>query len=93
MWTIVFLAMGGIALGKGVISSGLLDVMDITIRDLVNGFSLYSVVLILAPVVLVSIYIPELLYVQVHLPSLGHFHLHQSHDSERIARTHSKRSW
>ena len=27
-WTIVFLAMGGIALGKGVNSSGLLDVLD-----------------------------------------------------------------
>lgn len=54
MWTIVFLAMGGIALGKGVMSSGLLDIMDVIIRDLVNGFSLYSVVLILSPVVLVS---------------------------------------
>lgn len=92
MWTIVFLAMGGIALGKGVISSGLLDVMDAVIRDLVNNFSLYSVVLILAPVVLVSIYISKLLYVHVHSPSLGDFHLHQSHDSERAARTHSKRS-
>lgn len=54
MWTIVFLAMGGIALGKGVVSSGLLNVMDLIIRDLVNGFSLYSVILILSPVVLVS---------------------------------------
>jgi len=53
MWTIVFLAMGGIALGKGVTSSGLLGVMDIVIRDLVDGFSLYNVVLILSPVVLV----------------------------------------
>ncbi len=55
MWTIVFLAMGGIALGKGVVSSGLLEIMDVLIRDLVNGFSLYSVVLILSPVVLVRI--------------------------------------
>ncbi|KAG6917852.1 hypothetical protein DXG01_000757 [Tephrocybe rancida] len=53
MWTIVFLAMGGIALGKGVMSSGLLEVMDVIIRDLVNGLSLYSVVLILSPVVLI----------------------------------------
>lgn len=55
MWTIVFLAMGGIALGKGVMSSGLLEVMDVVIRDLVDGFSLYSVVLILSPVVLVRV--------------------------------------
>ena len=54
MWTIVFLAMGGIALGKGVMSSGLLDVLDGAIRDLVDGFTLYTVVMILSPIVLVS---------------------------------------
>lgn len=54
MWTIVFLAMGGIALGKGVMSSGLLDVLDGAIRDLVDSFTLYSVVMILSPIVLVS---------------------------------------
>jgi len=54
MWTIVFLAMGGIALGKGVMSSGLLEVLDGAIRELVDGFSLYSVVMILSPIVLVS---------------------------------------
>ncbi|KIK60132.1 hypothetical protein GYMLUDRAFT_244566 [Collybiopsis luxurians FD-317 M1] len=52
-WTIVFLAMGGIALGKGVTSSGLLEIMGEIIRDLVDGFSLYNVVLILSPIVLV----------------------------------------
>ena len=53
MWTIVFLAMGGIALGKGVMSSGLLGVMDVIVRDLVDGRSLFAVVLLLSPVVLV----------------------------------------
>ena len=39
--------MGGIALlGKGVTNSGLLETMDEIIRDLVDGFSLYAVVLI-----------------------------------------------
>ncbi|KAG6915598.1 hypothetical protein DXG01_010801 [Tephrocybe rancida] len=52
MWTIVFLAMGGIALGQGVMSSGLLNVMSLIVRDLVNDVSLYSVVLILSPIVL-----------------------------------------
>ena len=47
--------MGGIALGKGVVSSGLLEVMDVIIRDMLYGFSLYTVVLILSPVVLVRI--------------------------------------
>lgn len=46
--------MGGIALGKGVMSSGLLDVVDDIIHDLVHGVSLYGVVLILSPVVLVG---------------------------------------
>ncbi|KAJ7503249.1 SPX domain-containing protein [Mycena galericulata] len=52
-WTIVFLAMGGIALGKGVDSSGLLEVLDGLIRQLLDGVELYSVVLILSPIVLV----------------------------------------
>ncbi|KAJ7830406.1 SPX domain-containing protein [Mycena olivaceomarginata] len=52
-WTIVFLAMGGIALGKGVTQSGLLEVLDGIIRDLLDGVSPYNVVLILSPVVLV----------------------------------------
>ncbi|KAF5326950.1 hypothetical protein D9619_005042 [Psilocybe cf. subviscida] len=53
MWTIVFLAMGGIALGKGVMSSGLLEILDVIIRDLVEGFQLYTVVLILSPIILI----------------------------------------
>lgn len=54
-WSIVFLAMGGIALGKGVISSGLFDVLDVVIRHALDGFSAYSVVLILSPIVLVGL--------------------------------------
>ncbi|KAF9262496.1 Sodium/sulfate symporter [Marasmius fiardii PR-910] len=52
-WTIVFLAMGGIALGKGVTSSGLLKVLGDLIRDAVDGYELYTVVLILSPIVLI----------------------------------------
>lgn len=52
-WTIVFLAMGGIALGKGVTSSGLMVTMDRMIHRLLEGLSLYTVVLVLSPVVLV----------------------------------------
>lgn len=47
--------MGGIALGKGVMSSGLLNVMDELIRDLIEGLSLYTVVLVLSAVVLASV--------------------------------------
>ncbi|KAH7106362.1 Sodium/sulfate symporter [Auriculariales sp. MPI-PUGE-AT-0066] len=53
LWTIVFLAMGGIALGKAVTSSGLLDYMDGGIRRFVDGMSIYAVVLALSAVVLV----------------------------------------
>lgn len=52
-WTIVFLAMGGIALGKGVTSSGLMVTMDGMIHRLLEGLSLYTVVLVLSPVVLI----------------------------------------
>lgn len=53
LWTVVFLAMGGIALGKAVTSSGLLGVLDESVRKLVTGYSLYTVVLVLSAVVLV----------------------------------------
>lgn len=53
LWTVVFLAMGGIALGKGVTSSGLLDVMDEDIRSIIQDLSLYKVVLVLSVIVLV----------------------------------------
>ncbi|KAI0319073.1 SPX domain-containing protein [Amylostereum chailletii] len=53
LWTVVFLAMGGIALGKGVTSSGLLEKLDVVIRDLVEGLSPYTIVLVLSVVVLV----------------------------------------
>jgi hypothetical protein len=75
MWTIVFLAMGGIALGKGVMSSGLLEVMDVLIRKLVDGKSLFSVVLLLAPVVLVRAFTDKIrvcadcLYLRLYQPS------------------------
>lgn len=55
MWTVVFLAMGGIALGKGVTSSGLLEVLDDVIRDIIDGKSLYTVVMVLSAIVLVRI--------------------------------------
>ena len=54
LWSVVFLAMGGIALGKGVTSSGLLDKMDVLIRGFVNGRSEIGVVFVLTIVVLVS---------------------------------------
>ncbi|KAF8575970.1 hypothetical protein K439DRAFT_1664820 [Ramaria rubella] len=53
LWTIVFLAMGGIALGKAVDSSGLLAVLDELVRRLIEGLSLYQVVLVLSVVVLI----------------------------------------
>lgn len=45
--------MGGIALGKGVSSSGLLMTMDEAIRDMMEGYSLTKVVFLLSPIVLV----------------------------------------
>ncbi|KAJ3485414.1 hypothetical protein NLI96_g4980 [Meripilus lineatus] len=53
LWTVVFLAMGGISLGKGVTSSGLRDVMDHVIRNLISDLSFYTVVLVLSVIVLI----------------------------------------
>ncbi|ORY69413.1 SPX domain-domain-containing protein [Leucosporidium creatinivorum] len=52
-WSIVFLAMGGIALGKAVLSSGLLDDMDSVIQDLVLGLDIWPILAIFSVVVLV----------------------------------------
>ncbi|KAF8547929.1 Sodium/sulfate symporter [Imleria badia] len=52
-WTIVFLAMGGIALGNGVKSSGLMDTMDGAIHRTLEGRTLYCVVVMLSVIVLI----------------------------------------
>ncbi|KAK9367863.1 SPX domain-containing protein [Lipomyces kononenkoae] len=53
MWTIIILAMGGIALGKAVSSSGLLDVIAISIRSLVSGMGIYGVMVVFGCLILV----------------------------------------
>nr|ODN89069.1 phosphate transporter [Cryptococcus depauperatus CBS 7841] len=45
-WSIVFLAMGGIALGKATLSSGLLDMLDDLLSHLVEGMGLYSILIV-----------------------------------------------
>lgn len=52
-WPIVFLAMGGIALGKAVLSSGLLESMDQFLVRLVDGMGLYSILVIFCLIALV----------------------------------------
>ena len=49
----MFLAMGGIALGKAVLSSGLLDSLDHVLEELVHGMSLYSVLMVFSLIALV----------------------------------------
>lgn len=46
--------MGGIALGKAVTSSGLLQVMDDVIRKVIGDLDIFGVVVILSVIVLVS---------------------------------------
>ena len=53
LWTIVFLAMGGIALGKAVASSGLLKSLDSFVQNEVNGLPLWGILAILVGVGLV----------------------------------------
>lgn len=53
LWTIVFLAMGGIALGKAVTSSGLLASLDDLIQDFVVGMPIWKVLLSLLSISLV----------------------------------------
>ncbi|KAG6369364.1 hypothetical protein JVT61DRAFT_14969 [Boletus reticuloceps] len=54
-WTLAFLAMGGIALGNGVKSSGLMDTMDGVIHRMLKGRTLYNVVIVLSITVLIGL--------------------------------------
>ncbi|CAG8461974.1 13453_t:CDS:2 [Ambispora leptoticha] len=53
LWTVIILAMGGIALGKAVQSSGLLAIIAHQIRDMVQGFTVWEVLLTFCTLVLV----------------------------------------
>ncbi|KAK3824651.1 MAG: SPX domain-containing protein [Benniella sp.] len=53
LWTVIMLAMGGIALGKAVDSSGLLDTIAHYIQDAVSGLSMWVVLLIFSTLTLV----------------------------------------
>ncbi|GAA5988953.1 hypothetical protein JCM10908_006244 [Rhodotorula pacifica] len=52
-WSIVFLAMGGIALGKAVLSSGLLDDIDAVIQHVVLGLYIWPILALFSVIVLV----------------------------------------
>lgn len=53
LWTIIALAMGGIALGKAVSSSGLLKTIAHAIEGAVEGMSLYGVLLVFGLMILI----------------------------------------
>ncbi|ODV91912.1 hypothetical protein CANCADRAFT_22162 [Tortispora caseinolytica NRRL Y-17796] len=53
LWTVVMLAMGGIALGKAVSSSGLLADIAATVDNSVQGMHLYGITIVFGAVVLV----------------------------------------
>lgn len=52
-WPIVFLAMGGISLGKAVLSSGLLESMDVVLQRLLHGMNLFKILIIFSAIALV----------------------------------------
>ncbi len=87
--------MGGMALGKGVDRSGLLEVLGTLIRDLVGGSQLYHVVLILSPIVLVSNLVLALVLkcLPVFLPATDHIDLHLTYNRERSPGSDRKGSW
>jgi di/tricarboxylate transporter len=53
LWTIIILAAGGMALGKAVDSSGLLHTIARAITAQIDGYSLYSVLVIFSALILV----------------------------------------
>lgn len=53
LWTVIILAMGGIALGKAVDSSGLLHMIAVSVQGYVQGMSTFEVCCVFAGLVLV----------------------------------------
>lgn len=53
LWTIIILAAGGLSLGKAVSSSGLLHTIANAVTEIVNGMSLYNVLIVFAALTLV----------------------------------------
>ena len=84
--------MGGVALGKGVTSSGLLDKMDDLIRRLVEGRSEFGVIVVLTTVVLVSCFLSWTLISRL-LFGVDRLHIHQPHNSECPPCPHSQGGW
>jgi di/tricarboxylate transporter len=54
LWTVIMLAMGGIALGRAVSSSGLLNEIALSIRDHIGGLSLYQVLIVFSILILIA---------------------------------------
>ncbi|KAF8935095.1 low-affinity phosphate transporter [Dissophora ornata] len=54
LWTVIFLAMGGIALGKAVESSGLLHTIAMQVQGYVKGMSTFEVCCVFVSLVLVA---------------------------------------
>ncbi|CAO3612470.1 unnamed protein product [Cunninghamella echinulata] len=53
LWNVIMLAMGGIALGKAVESSGLLQTIAQSIQHIVTGFSVFEILVVFSCLVLV----------------------------------------
>lgn len=84
--------MGGIALGKGVTSSGLMVTMDGVIHRLLEGLSLYTVVLVLSPVVLVRDHV-QWCFTIYSKRVLDRIDIYKSYNCKRAASSHRERGW
>jgi hypothetical protein len=92
MWTIISLVMGEIALGKGAMSGGLLEVTDVMTAD---RLSLYAVVLALSPVLLVCAFLCLLSCEPTNLNghvALDHLNVRQPYYCKCVTDSHCERS-
>lgn len=83
--------MGGIALGNGVRSSGLMNTMDGVIHRMLEGRTLYSVVIVLSVIVLVCLlfmfrYPLTVISLTCSVEFVDHLDIYQPHDRQRPSR-------
>jgi phosphate transporter len=85
LWNVIILAMGGIALGKAVDSSGLLNTIAVSISERMMGLSTFQVLFVFcALVLLIATFISHTVAVLIVLPIVAKIETHLPDPNPRV---------
>jgi di/tricarboxylate transporter len=84
LWTVIILAMGGIALGRAVYSSGLLESITLEITEWVDGLSVWEILVVFCGLVtIVATFISHTVGALIILPIVAAVGASLGKDGER----------